>query len=351
MPGPHSGLPRTLRSGILARLHWCVMSNRSVPAADAARPSERPRPRKRSAQVDGSRTWFWEYGDQDAATTIVLVHGFRGDHHGLEPIAARLQEFRVIVPDLPGFGDSEPLEKTHDIDGYAAWLQGFLAVVAPAGRFVLLGHSFGSIVVSAMLARQASDDAKGPRPDLVVLVNPIGAPALKGPRAVFTGLAIFYYWLGATLPERLGFGLLRNALIVRVMSEAMAKTKDRPLRRWIHDQHARYFSAFASRGVVLEAFRASVSHDVSEYASSIGVPVLLIAADRDDITPLQAQHRLQTLFPDARLHVVHGVGHLVHYEAPDDAADSIRGFLAEHGPDAPAQHTGDGLDDAAGEPA
>ncbi|MGN6200707.1 alpha/beta fold hydrolase [Humibacter sp.] len=326
------------------------MSNRSVPAADAARPSERPRPRKRSAQVDGSRTWFWEYGDQDAATTIVLVHGFRGDHHGLEPIAARLQEFRVIVPDLPGFGDSEPLEKTHDIDGYAAWLQGFLAVVAPAGRFVLLGHSFGSIVVSAMLARQASDDAKGPRPDLVVLVNPIGAPALKGPRAVFTGLAIFYYWLGATLPERLGFGLLRNALIVRVMSEAMAKTKDRPLRRWIHDQHARYFSAFASRGVVLEAFRASVSHDVSEYASSIGVPVLLIAADRDDITPLQAQHRLQTLFPDASLHVVHGVGHLVHYEAPDDAADSIRGFLAEHGPDAPAQHTADGLDDAAGEP-
>jgi pimeloyl-ACP methyl ester carboxylesterase len=301
------------------------MSNRSVPAAAAADPGEHPRPRRLSVQVNGSRTWFWEYGDRDAGTTVVLVHGFRGDHHGLEPIAARLKEFRVIVPDLPGFGESEPLRHEHNIDGYADWLRGFLRAVDPAGRFVLLGHSFGSIIVSAMLAQHPQETA---RPERVVLVNPIGAPALKGPRAVGTRLAILYYWLGAALPERLGFGLLRNGLIVRVMSEAMAKTKDRPLRRWIHDQHARYFSAFANREIVLEAFRASVSHDVSEYAKSIDEPVLLIAADRDDITPLQAQHRLQTLCPDARMHVVHGVGHLVHYEAADEAAESIREFLA-----------------------
>ncbi|WP_460517940.1 alpha/beta fold hydrolase [Humibacter antri] len=316
------------------------MSNRSVPAA-AVPPSGHPHPRKLSAQVDGSRTAFWEYGDEDAGTTIVLVHGFRGDHHGLEPIAARLPEFRVIVPDLPGFGDSEPLESTHDIDGYATWLRAFLATVDPAvdpaGGFVLLGHSFGSIVVAAMLAQRSHETR---RPDLVVLVNPIGAPALKGPRAVFTRLAIFYYWLGATLPERIGFGLLRNRLIVRVMSEAMAKTKDRSLRSWIHDQHARYFSAFANRAVVLEAFRASVSHDVSEYAGHIGEPVLLVAADRDDITPLSAQRRLQTLFPDARLRVVHGVGHLVHYEAPEAAVESIRGFVADHEAEKPEQHVG-----------
>jgi pimeloyl-ACP methyl ester carboxylesterase len=109
----------------------------------------------------------------------------------------------------------------------------------------------------------------------------------------------------------------------------MAKTRDRPLRRWINDQHARYFSAFANRAVVLEAFRASVSHDVSEYAARIPAPVLLIAADRDDITPLPAQCRLEALFPDARLHVVEGVGHLVHYEAPGIAADEVRGFVSE----------------------
>ena len=90
------------------------------------------------------------------------------------------------------------------------------------------------------------------------------------------------------------------------------------------------------RAVVLEAFRASVGHDVSEYAAHITAPVLLIAADRDDITPLSAQHRLDTLFPDSRLYVVEGVGHLVHYEAPDLAADEVRAFVADHPEDGPA---------------
>ncbi|MHA7986432.1 alpha/beta fold hydrolase [Rathayibacter sp. CAU 1779] len=316
------------------------MSARPTPTASSARQPAHREASPHTVEVDGSTTAYWEYGAADAATTLVLVHGFRGDHHGLEPIAERLTEFRVIVPDLPGFGASDPLSgRVHDIDGYAAWLGAFIAAVRPTGRFVLLGHSFGSIVVSAMLGRadaatSVPDTASVPesaRPDLVVLVNPIGAPALRGPRAIFTRLAIFYYWLAAALPESLGFGLLRNPAIVRVMSEAMAKTKDRRLRAWIHGQHAQYFSAFAGRAVVLEAFRASVSHDVSEYASAITEPVLLIAADRDDITPIAAQRRLQTLFPDARLHVVDGVGHLVHYEAPDEAADQVRAFVAEHG--------------------
>ena len=52
---------------------------------------------------------------------------------------------------------------------------------------------------------------------------------------------------------------------------------------------------------MLEAFRASVSHDVSEYAARIPERTLLIAAEKDDITPVAAEYRLQTLFPDARL--------------------------------------------------
>jgi len=71
---------------------------------------------------------------------------------------------------------------------------------------------------------------------------------------------------------------------VRVMSVTMAKTRDPELRRFIHDQHDRYFSAFADRDVVLEAFEASVSHDVREYAARIPTRTLLIAAERDDIS-------------------------------------------------------------------
>ena len=301
------------------------MSVTSPYAADL----ERVPVREGALRILGSTTRYWDYGDPDAATTLVLVHGFRGDHHGLEPVVAQLGGLRLISPDLPGFGDSTPMtDAPHDIDGYGRWLQGFVAglELAAGARVVLLGHSFGSIVVAGSLAASAA--AGSPRPDAVVLVNPIGQPALEGPRGLFTRLAIFYYWLAAVLPERLGFALLRNRLIVRVMSVAMAKTRDASLRRWIHDQHDRFFSAFSDRRVVLEAFRASVSHDVSEYAARVPERTLLVAAEKDDITPIAAEYRLQTLFPQAELVVIPDVGHLIHYETPVTAADAIRRFLA-----------------------
>ncbi len=299
------------------------MSITSPYAADL----ERIPVREGALRILGSTTRFWDYGDPDADTTLVLVHGFRGDHHGLEPLVAQLRGMRMVSPDLPGFGESTPMtEAAHDIDGYGRWLREFVAgLELPAsGRVVLLGHSFGSIVVAGALASGASS-----RPDAVVLVNPIGQPALEGPRGVFTRLAIFYYWLAAVLPERLGFGLLRNRVIVRVMSMAMAKTRDASLRRWIHDQHDRYFSAFSDRRVVLEAFRASVSHDVSEYAARVPERTLLVAAEKDDITPIEAEFRLQTLFPDAELVVIPDVGHLIHYETPVSAAEAVERFLGE----------------------
>ncbi len=274
---------------------------------------------RHEVEVRGGTTAYWSYGPPDAETTVIAVHGFRGEHHGLEPVLAFLPELRVIAPDLPGFGETAPLPgRTHDLDGYSGWLTDFAAAVAPGA--VILGHSFGSIVVSAAVA----GGLQTPR---LILINPIGAPALEGPKGVLTRLAVLYYALGARLPERLGTALLRNPLIVRVMSIAMAKTKDARLRRFVHDQHDTYFSRFADRDVLRDAFVASVSHDVREFAPSIEVPTLLVAAQRDDITPIEAERVLVTLFPQAELFEIADVGHLIHYEAPAEAAGAIRRFL------------------------
>lgn len=275
----------------------------------------------RAVTLDGRTTHYWEYGPADATETVLAVHGFRGDHHGLETIAAHLRGVRVVVPDLPGFGISDPLPVS-DVDAYVGWLTGFHRALALGPETVVLGHSFGSIVTAATVA--AGLDTR-----LLVLVNPIAAPALQGPRAVGTGIAIGYYRAGAVLPRPLGLGLLRNRAIVRAMSLAMLKSRDRDLRRWVHDQHDRYFSAFADRTSVLEAFRTSVTHDVSEYADRIDVPVLLVAAEHDDITALPEQRALASRLRDAELVVVPDVGHLVHYETPGAAADAVLRRMAE----------------------
>lgn len=294
-----------------------------VPSPYAARLDEIPVERCEVA-VAGGTTAYWVYGPADAETTLVAVHGFRGEHHGLEPVVAHLPGVRVISPDLPGFGETPPLPGVrHDLDAYAGWLREFAEAVAPGA--VILGHSFGSIVASAAVAGGLAT----PR---LILVNPIGAPALEGPKGVLTRLAVFYYWAGARLPKGLGEWLLRNGLIVRVMSVSMAKTKDAELRRFIHDQHDTYFSRFADRDVLHDAFVTSVSHDVREFAPRIAQPTLLVAAVRDDITPIEAERRLARLFPSAELVEIPDVGHLIHYETPATAAEAIRRFLSPSAP-------------------
>ncbi len=274
---------------------------------------------RREVEVRGGTTAYWEYGPADAEVTVIAVHGFRGEHHGLESVLAFLPEARVIAPDLPGFGETDPVPgRTYDLAEYVAWLTEFAAAVAPGA--VILGHSFGSIVTSAAVA----SGLETPR---LILINPIGAPALEGPKGIMTRLAVLYYALGARLPEKLGTALLRNRLIVRVMSVTMAKTSDRELRRFIHDQHDTYFSRFADRDVLRDAFVASVSHDVSEFASAIDVPTLLIAAQRDDITPIEVERELVKRFDDGTLVEIAHVGHLIHYETPAEAAGAIRRFL------------------------
>ncbi len=268
----------------------------------------------------GNTTAYWTYHDS-SLPTIVMIHGFRGTHHGLDLIAKALPDFHIIVPDLPGFGESQPLTQKHTLDTYTKWLEAFIKDLALPKAPVLLGHSFGSIITSSYASAHPDTISK------LILVNPIGAPALEGPKAALTRLAIVYYLLGQKLPARLAHAWLSTKPIVMVMSSTMAKTKDKQLRAFVHGQHLQHFSTFANPRVVAEAFATSTRHTVRDVAKTIATPTLLIAGDQDDITPLHKQHELVRLFPNATLEVIKGVGHLTHYETPERVAKLIRTFI------------------------
>lgn len=280
--------------------------------------------------VAGTPVHYWEYAPEDAASgvptqTIVMVHGFRGDHHGLERVVELLPDHRIIMADLPGFGASPAfVNGHHDVAGYGRFLGSFLEALSLGPETVLLGHSFGSIVTSHFVANNPG------RVYPLILVNPIASPALEGPKGIMTKLAVFYYWASAKLPAALGNALLRSKLIVHVMSVTMAKTRDKELLGFIHGQHHAYFSGFANRDMLLESFQASVGGTVREVAERLTLPTLLIAGAEDEIATLPNQHTLLKKLPDAELVVIDHVGHLIHYETPEPAAAAMIDFLERH---------------------
>jgi pimeloyl-ACP methyl ester carboxylesterase len=265
-------------------------------------------------------THYWTYGDP-SDPVVVMIHGFRGTHHGLDLIVRQLGGYYVVVPDVPGFGDTKPLPGVQTLDAYTVWLHEFIDALNLPTAPVILGHSFGSIITAQFAGKYPDALTK------LILVNPIGAPALQGPKAVLTQLAIFYYWLGRILPPALAHKWLAAKSIVMIMSNTMAKTRDKTLRAYIHDQHLQHFSQFADSTTLSQSFNTSVSNNVRQSASDVIVPTLLIAGEIDDITPLAKQYELVKLFPDATLKVINHVGHLTHYETPDQVARLVQDFI------------------------
>lgn len=270
--------------------------------------------------VFGARTRYWEYGNPQGEP-MVLIHGFRGDHHGLEFLAQHLQKFKVIIPDLPGFGKSEPLPHIqHSLETFAGWLEEFVAALRLGRKIRLVGHSFGSIVCSYFaMCRPATIHT-------LTLINPISEPALQGQQRLMSMLAEFFYGAGATLPTRAGFAILRAPLITRISSEFMMKNQDRDLHTFINYQHHAYFSAFSSRTALLETYQASIHHTASEYATAIRVPTLMIVAEKDDLGTLTTQQQMFEKLCCGMIEIIPDVGHLIHYETPRKAAEVITRF-------------------------
>jgi pimeloyl-ACP methyl ester carboxylesterase len=275
----------------------------------------------KTLQVLDTVTSYWIYPSKNKhSKTVIFIHGYRGNHHGLEAIAGALDDFNVIIPDLPGFGKSTPFGSNHSIDNYVLWLGAFIKGLQLEEKPVLLGHSFGSIIASAFAS---NSDAI----EMLILENPVSAPALKGPNAPLTKIAQAFFAMAEKLPLQAGEWLLKSWPMVRGMSIVMTKTWNRQLRAWVHAQHDQNFNDFANRRVVIEGYRASISTDVSEYAAGFKVPTLLIIGSRDDITsPKQQFAMAQKIQVPHSISQHMGVGHLTHYEVPAEVADDIRRF-------------------------
>ncbi len=86
----------------------------------------------------------WVYYEGGTGPTLVLLHGFASDKTVWLPLAAQLtQRFHVVIPDLPGWGESsrDPAA-SYNLDVQAQRLENFFQAIHLPGM-VLVGHSMG----------------------------------------------------------------------------------------------------------------------------------------------------------------------------------------------------------------
>jgi esterase len=306
-------------------------------------PPQSPRRALKSIHhIHGAQVSTWTYPALGPCRGVILaVHGFRGDHHGLTRVIEQLPQYAIVVPDLPGFGASSPFGVAvpgaplassaadvprHDVAGYGEVIGALREQLALGPDTILLGHSFGTIVAATFLARHPGSFAQ------LVLINPICEPALEGSQATMSRAAGAYYAAGETLPAPLGEALLRSRLITDVMTVAMLKSRDPAMRAYVFDQHRRYFSGFTSRATLREAYASSITATVRDVAARINEPTLLVVGEQDELGSVKAQRALARTFPRARMRVIPGVGHLIHYEKAAEAAALIEEFLSSEHP-------------------
>ena len=95
-------------------------------------------------------------GDVGKGFPLVLVHGFLGSSNMWEPqINFFKNNYRVITPDLPGFGKSNKAKSHNRIKSFSNSLLDCLSE-KKIDKFYLLGHSMGGMIVQEM-AKQAGD--------------------------------------------------------------------------------------------------------------------------------------------------------------------------------------------------
>ena len=78
---------------------------------------------------------------------------------------------------------------------------------------------------------------------------------------------------------------------------------------------------------VLSLQRCLLAEDLTPLLSEITTPTLVLAAAKDEITPMEAQRLMVEMMPDATLQVLEGVGHNMKVEIPDELARRTHEFV------------------------
>ncbi|KRE25328.1 alpha/beta hydrolase [Mycobacterium sp. Soil538] len=271
---------------------------------------------------DGVPLAVREVGPQNAPLTVVFAHGFCLRMGAFHFQRARLTEqwgdqVRMVFYDQRGHGQSgEASPDTYTVEQLGQDLESVLAVMAPRGPVVLVGHSMGGMTVlsharqypqryptrvvgAALIASAAEGVSRSPLGE--ILKNPaletIRFGARYAPKTVHRFRGAGRAVIGPIL-RAASYGDEKISPSVVAFSEKMMH--DTPITTLVEFLHA------------LEV------HDETAGLTTLRkVPTLIACGDHDLLTPMEYSQEMAVALPKSELVIVGGAGHLVQLENPE----------------------------------
>jgi pimeloyl-ACP methyl ester carboxylesterase len=235
---------------------------------------------------------------------LLYLHGAEGPRAGWPPALATLAErFRVIAPDLPGFGQSSGGERMEDLLDLTIYLQDLLDALG-LERAHILGHDLGGMAAAELAA--AADRRVG----ALVLVAPLGLWVDDDPI-----LDIFATPRDVLAP--LAWHELSSEGAVAVLSPPETDEEAAQARLDLTRNLAsatRFIWPIPDRGLKRRIHRVTA-------------PTLLIWGASDGVVPPSYGPRWQTLLPRASLVTIPSAGHEPMLEQPQAFAEAVLPFL------------------------
>ena len=278
--------------------------------------------------ADGVPLAVREVGPEDAPLTVVFAHGFCLRMGAFYFQRARLTEqwgpqVRMVFYDQRGHGQSgEAPPETYTVPQLGQDLEAVLAVMAPRGPVVLVGHSMGGMTVLAH-ARQypqrypsrivgvalISSAAEG------VSRSPLGE-VLKNPVLEAARFAVRY--APKTVHRTRGAASSVIGPVLRAASygdEKVSRSVVAFSEKMMHDTPIATLVGF---------LHALEVHDESEALATLSrIPALIVCGDHDLLTPDEYSQAIADELPKSELVIVGGAGHLVQLEQPEIVDDAL----------------------------